>query len=177
MLIELVQSHKANSKNLTSWVDAVYRDVKDDPESLRRLYRFARALFKENAFEVLETLSPYAHFDDQHPDTKIVKAAAALLAQVDKMRGYPEFIDAVNRGELAGFLAGDLLYVVTPSVKPGTPKYQMTTFSRGIGPIGDALRNKAEEFISADFGLPSCARYISQEQLLAIEQQFLPKPA
>lgn len=174
MLQEIVLSHKANSTTITSWVDKVYRDIKDDPSNLRRLYRFARSLFRVQTFEVFEALSTYAHFDDQHPDKRIVKAANALLEQFDKMRRYPEFIEAVNSGKLAGFIAGDLLYVVTPSVKPGSQRYQMTTFSKGYGPIGDALRNKPEDFISADFGLPNCARYLSREDLLMIESQFLP---
>lgn len=175
MIIELVQQHKANTTSLEQWVDNVYVDVHEDFTLLRRLYRFARSLFKGvDVFAVYEALSVYAHFDSEHEDTRVATAAKALIAQLEKMRGYPDFVSAVNRGELAGFLADNLLYVLTPSVKPNTPRYQMTTFAKGVGPISDALRDAPEDFISAHFGLPSSARFVSQQQLLAIEQAFYP---
>ena len=175
MIIELVEQYQSETNSLEKWVDAVYLAVHEDLTLLRRLYRFARSLFKGvDTFAVYEALSVYAHFDCDHQDTQVATAAKALINQLEKMRGFPDFIAAVKRGELAGFIAGDLLYVTTTSVKPDMPRYQMTTFARGRGPISDALRNAPEDFTSAHFGLPSTARFISQAELFAIEREFYP---
>ena len=175
MIIEIVKRYQSETESLEKWVDSVYVAVHEDFTLLRRLYRFARSIFSGvDTFAVYEALSVYAHFDSDHQDARVATAAKALINQLEKMRGFPDFIAAVKRGELAGFIAGDLLYVATPSVKPDTPRYQLTTFARGRGPISDALRNTPEDFVTANFALPNSARFLDQERLLAIEHEFYP---
>ncbi|MGY0314358.1 hypothetical protein ACV4QK_21030 (plasmid) [Alteromonas macleodii] len=172
MLANIIAEKKTDSTSLTAWVESVYLASNHDPNLLRQLYRHAAVMFKQERQAMLEELSCFAAFDAYHCCEKVAKSAAAVLSELDKMRGYPDFIDAIKAGQLAGFITDDLLYVVTPSVKPNTPRYQMTTFAKGVGPIADALRETPEEFISLQFGLPRSARFVDEKAILAVERKY-----
>ena len=173
MLSHIVVQKKLETTSLNAWVESVYVSAYPNATYLRELYRHAPVLFKKSRSVIFEELAQYATFDAQHCCKRVARAATDLLTELDKIRGYPAFIEAVKGGQLAGFITDDLLYVVTPSVKPNTPKYQMTTFARGRGPISDALRECPEDFVTAQFGLPRAARFIGQSDLLAIEKHYL----
>lgn len=172
MLANIITEKKNESSSLAAWVESVYMASNHDPHLLRQLYRHASVMFKQERQAMLQELSCYATFDAYHCCEKVAKSAVAVLSELEKMRGYPEFIDAINAGQLAGFITDDLLYVVTPSVKPNTPRYQMTTFAKGVGPISDALRDSPEAFLTAQFGLPRSARFIDGSALLSIESRY-----
>lgn len=173
MLTHIIAQKQPETTSLSGWVESVYISAYTDPTMLRALYRHAPVLFKQPRDVIFEELAQYATFDAHHCCKRVARAATDMLTELDKIRGYPAFIEAVKAGQLAGFITDQLLYVVTPSVKPDTPKYQMTTFARGKGPISDALRDIPEAFVTAQFGLPRCARFIGQSALLAVEKHYM----
>lgn len=78
---------------------------------------------------------------------------------------------------IAGFDAGDLLYVATKCVKPNSLTYQVTVFGRDIGPLGDTQHQSASDILLDDArgtGIPVSAKFMTMKQLLEIESDFIP---
>lgn len=157
----------------------MYDFCNNDPKLLRRFYLSAFRLLttKFGDSEVYNAIHLFAGFDIDHEHHWVQRSAKAFVQRYERFLCRPRFIEELQKYGIAGFDAGDLLYVATRCVKPDSLTYQVTVFAKGMGPLGDTQHQCARNILLNDArgaGIPSSAKFLTKEQLMGIERHFMP---
>lgn len=158
---------------------AMYESCNSDPSLLRRFYLLAKGLLisKFSESEAYSAINIFAGFDVEHEHKWVRRSANAFIKRYQHYLNHPTFINDLESVGIAGFKAGDLLYVASVCVKPNSLRYQVTVFGKGVGPLGDTQHNQPKEILLNDCrgaGIPISAQYLSKKDLILIEQEFMP---
>jgi hypothetical protein len=158
---------------------AMYESCNGDPGILRRFYLMARALLlvKFTESEAYNSVNLFAGFDENHEHLWVRRSAKAFQQRYEQYLCHPQFKSELESRGIAGFDAGDLLYVASKCVKLNSLLYQVTVFGRGIGPLGDTQHNSVSDILLNDArgaGIPISAKFLTKEDLIKVECRFMP---
>jgi hypothetical protein len=158
---------------------AMYQSCNGDVGLLRRFYLIARGLLstKFPDSESYSSINMFAGFDEYHDHKWVRRSSKSFTQRYQQFLCHPQFISELEAYGLAGFDAGDLIYVAHKCVKPNSLTYQVTVFGRDIGPIGDTQHQTASDILKNDArgaGIPLSAKFLTKKQLLEIECDFMP---
>jgi hypothetical protein len=161
---------------------AMYASCSGEPSLLRRFYLMARGLLlvKFTESDVYSSINLFAGFDENHEHLWVRRSAKTFLQRYEQFLCHPQFKSELEDRGIAGFNTGDLLYVASKCVKPNSLLYQVTVFGKGIGPIGDTQHNSVGDILLNDArgaGIPISAKFLTKEQLMQIECDFMPTVA
>lgn len=170
------------AKTADDAVIAMCELTENNPDKRRLMYVITPALLSSTFGEsqAMSALNSFATFDIDSEEAFVRKGAQSFLRHFEKWQQHPVFIEELKTKGMAGFLTEDLLYVAHLCVKPDSKKYQVTTFGKNIGPLGDSQYDSEEKITDGSIsgaGIPNGARYVSCDELEKVSLAFYPKVA
>jgi hypothetical protein len=88
--------------------------------------------------EYLPVVNMFAEFDVTDDDRRTRRHAQIAMDRYERWVNKDGFLANLEQHGIAAYSTDDLLYVMHAGVKPGSKKWQCTTFGLGEGPLGDS---------------------------------------